>query len=338
MKISSARQAFTLVELLVVIAIIGVLIALLLPAVQQAREAARRMQCANNLKQIGLGLQNYHDTFLTFPYGGSVVSGVNWGAGGSTGQGLFNWRSFILPFVEQGSLADQMKSEMGTTSDFVAGSGTAAWATKVEGLTAAQTTVTMYQCPSDSGASRDSVAISWSNMPHFTGPIASYYGSAGPTATGSTTTPTSPCALTTGCTIYGPDNDHLGAAGTTSPGMFVERASKIGMRDVTDGTSNTLMVGEERSVSDDGYPWQLSHWMEAVSLGSTIKGINSDIRTSTYGSTVASYYDKSFSSLHPGGAQFLFVDASVHFLPETIDIRTFCNLGTKAGGETLSDY
>ncbi|MEW4565894.1 DUF1559 domain-containing protein [Bremerella sp. JC770] len=338
MKVSSSRRAFTLVELLVVIAIIGVLIALLLPAVQQAREAARRMQCSNNLKQIGLGLHNYHDTFRTFPYGGTVVSGVNWGAGGSTGQGLFNWRSFILPFIEQGVIVDQMKSEMGTSPDFVAGAGTAAWATKVEGLSAAQTTLDAFQCPSDAGASKDSLAITWGNMPHFTGPIASYYGSAGPTATGSTTTPTSPCALTTGCTIEGPSNDHHGAAGTTSPGMFVVRASKIGMRDVTDGTSNTLMVGEQKSITDDGVSWQMNHWMEGFCLVSTIKGINSDIRTASYGTAYGSYYDKSFSSFHPGGAQFLFTDGSVHFLPETIDIRTFCRLGTKAGNETLSDY
>src|SRR5690348_16086715 len=92
-------SGFTLIELLVVIAIIAVLIALLLPAVQQAREAARRSQCKNNLKQIGLGLHNYHDTFRIFPYGGTGDQNYNWGAGISTGHGIFNWRGHILPYI-----------------------------------------------------------------------------------------------------------------------------------------------------------------------------------------------------------------------------------------------
>ena len=100
------RRGFTLVELLVVIAIIGVLVALLLPAVQAAREAARRMQCSNHLKQIGLGLQNYHDTFNAMPYG---VRSRTAGVGNWTGTYGPSWYVSLLPFVEQKNLSDQME-------------------------------------------------------------------------------------------------------------------------------------------------------------------------------------------------------------------------------------
>ena len=106
---SKCRQrGFTLIELLVVIAIIAVLIALLLPAVQQAREAARRTQCKNNLKQIGLALHNYHDTMLTFPFAGTVGADVVNGA--TTGPNGFNWRFFILPYIDQGPLYNQVSA------------------------------------------------------------------------------------------------------------------------------------------------------------------------------------------------------------------------------------
>src|SRR5262245_17160449 len=113
------RKAFTLVELLVVIAIIGVLVALLLPAVQAAREAARRMQCSNHLKQIGLGMQNYHDTFQSLPYGararfvntsGTTPNGQNWGP---------SWYVGILPFCEQKPLSDLLESAQLTNPNLV---------------------------------------------------------------------------------------------------------------------------------------------------------------------------------------------------------------------------
>jgi prepilin-type N-terminal cleavage/methylation domain-containing protein len=110
----SSRRGFTLVELLVVIAIIGVLVALLLPAVQAAREAARRTQCVNNLKQIGLALHNYHDTYKTFPYG-SFNLRETWPSSGT------NWRALILPFVEQQTIHDQLTFSNNPAVHFMAG-------------------------------------------------------------------------------------------------------------------------------------------------------------------------------------------------------------------------
>src|SRR4051812_24244738 len=115
------RKAFTLVELLVVIAIIGVLVALLLPAVQAAREAARRMQCSNALKQIGLGLQNYHDTFQSLPYGArarfvNISSSNPVGANGASQNWGPSWYVAILPFCEQKPLSDLLENAILTSS------------------------------------------------------------------------------------------------------------------------------------------------------------------------------------------------------------------------------
>ena len=136
------RPAFTLVELLVVIAIIGILVGLLLPAVQAAREAARRMQCSNNLKQLGLALHNYHDTFRQFPINYSMSPAGPNGGGGNSGDGNSRqcaWMGMILPQIEQGNLYAQVNWNVGL---------------KVNGapspnVVIAQTLIPAYRCPSD---------------------------------------------------------------------------------------------------------------------------------------------------------------------------------------------
>ena len=113
-RLSRRTSGFTLIELLVVIAIIAILIALLLPAVQQAREAARRTQCNNHLKQIGLALHNYHDSLLVFPWGGSY--GADFVNGSNTGASGFNWRVFILPYMDQAPLYNKLSGYFSTAT------------------------------------------------------------------------------------------------------------------------------------------------------------------------------------------------------------------------------
>ncbi|MCC7422392.1 MAG: DUF1559 domain-containing protein, partial [Planctomycetaceae bacterium] len=264
-------SGFTLIELLVVIAIIAILIALLLPAVQQAREAARRTQCRNNLKQIGIALHNYHDTARVFPFGGSGDSqNYNWGAGGSTGHCLFNWRGHILPYIDQAPLYNAMVTGMGANNiSQPQGASASGYQAAAAALPAVKLLLPAYQCPSDPGTSKtDEGGGPWgATTPVYSGIPASYFGSAGPASTYSYA---NQCSSTPGCTVYGGTNDFNGAGNTASPGMFVLRASRIGIRDVTDGTSNTLLVGEEKIITTPG-EWTIQHWMDPFSITSTVR-------------------------------------------------------------------
>lgn len=284
-KASRRRNAFTLVELLVVIAIIGVLIALLLPAVQQAREAARRMQCSNNLKQIGLSLHNYHDTYQTFPSGFMHDSTTNT---------HWSWGALLLPFMEQSAMHQQIGVTKQRLSNCVANS---------DCLALIKTPIDGYRCPSDTmpdlnpwptyGSDSENIATS------------NYIGSEGMVH------------------ISGAEKSH---------GMF-HGNSGIKMRDVIDGTSNTIFVGERDGADTDGLTsgrnarrggvWagtmnSTRKWPRGVMdvLASFAQPMN---RPTVAG---ADHNAKGFGSLHPGGSQFLLVDGSVRFLPETIEYRT----------------
>ena len=340
------REGFTLVELLVVITIIGILIALLLPAVQAAREAARRMQCRNNLKQIGLGLHNYHSTHKCFPYGGSYDS-LN-GLPGSTGPGVFNWRSFILPFSEQKAVYQQIKD--GVVPDFVdqGGMPPSAWAITFQNLPAQQAVIPMYQCPSDPLSSQvhtvsvphwSYLGTDYSGPAEFTGATSNYFGSAGPTSNGEFAEYCCGlCGLASSSCLCVRDNTNgggswVGSDQRSTVGMFAMRATCTKIRDVTDGTSNTLMVGEEKLDKDPNRGGLLqggfSFWLEPYSLGSSVWGINSS-RPLQY-----TYYAQGWGSHHPGGCHFLLADGSVSFVIETVNLWMLSYLGTKAGGEVV---
>src|SRR5271165_6117532 len=202
-----SQRAFTLIELLVVIAIIAVLIALLLPAVQAAREAARRIQCTNNLKQIGLALHNYHAANGSFPLGGTVA----WAYGGEQYWGVWSAQTLMLPYIEQGPLYN--------TANF-------SWANQLDMGTQINSTtfnanIAAFLCPSDGLGGTSSSSVSNNN---------NYFGSIG-----TTTYPSSQ----TGTGIFAPGASAQGAGVAPIPARIAYTIASV-----TDGTSNTVAFAE----------------------------------------------------------------------------------------------
>jgi prepilin-type N-terminal cleavage/methylation domain-containing protein len=317
-RVSTRRLAFTLVELLVVIAIIGILIALLLPAVQAAREAARRSQCSNNLKQIGLGLHNYHDTHKIFPPG--IVDtnpNTNSGTGEADNRNAIAWSALILPYVEQAPLYDEIKSQ---TLGFGRN-----WARDYGGsddmIPAAEEVIPSYNCPSDTMEGVNPKRKFQGRSPGKTNYMANSGGSA---------------AM---------DRDGIFWAG-----------SEIKFRDIRDGTSNTAMVVERTgtrelgSASCDGSPcnWNAGLWIGSRPIGSAVPwhtGVNLTDVCSYGGGSVTYMINRSNrtwgpswgnGSDHPGGLQWALCDASVDFVSETIDRLTYWYLREREDGHAIS--
>ncbi len=317
---SSHSRGFTLIELLVVIAIIAILIALLLPAVQQAREAARRSQCKNNLKQIGLGLHNYHDTHRTFPYGGVARY---WNASAET---TFNWRVMILPFLDQAPLYNNMTPYFGAVNNVT--DATLATLTTIHNQV-----LPVLQCPSEpnSGVVSGLTSDGDNGVGGVTSAaIASYNGSSGPTSS------TSDCWLcgpgtTTGslCLCHAPGN-HFGNDNKTE-GVFGLNPKAARIRDITDGTSNTLCAGEV-TMPNNGKGNVYSHWDGIWSVTSTTTGINWTSRDAGWRSGHA------FASYHEGGAHFLMCDGAVRFVSENLDLRNFGYLGGKSDNNVVGEF
>jgi prepilin-type N-terminal cleavage/methylation domain-containing protein/prepilin-type processing-associated H-X9-DG protein len=305
MRTTSSRSgAFTLIELLVVIAIIGVLIGLLLPAVQKVREAAARLSCSNNLKQIGLALHNYHDAHLSFPPG--YVSAYD-GSGDDTGPG-WGWAAFILPQVEQQGLYNAARFDLPVEAPANAGVRVAR--------------VKTYLCPSDA------VPATW--------PAMRYDAAGNPTGT--------ICDVASA--------NYIGVFGVSEPGVDGEgvffRNSQVRMADITDGSSQTLLVGER------SFRWAPVTWVGSVTgaslvpppgspapfevingscmvLGHTFEGNGGPGAPGTEGS--------GFASQHTQGANFAFADGHVQFLRTAMNHQVYEALSTRAGGEPITgDY
>lgn len=302
------RGGFTLVELLVVIAIIGVLIALLLPAVQAAREAARRMSCVNNQKQIGLALHNYHDVNLKFPPGVQAA----WG---------HSWTLHVLPFMEQETLYEVCPTPFNDSGWW---DGTDSRSIALASL--AQTPVPAFHCPSsptDVIESRDINGLE-------NRATNNYLACAGGDA----------------------QTDNNGANGMDdSNGIFLAIRYNVSrprettnMAKITDGASNTVLLAEAEYLVDadkgcnicDRY---LFYHMNADSsngsdfsevLGSTFYPINSQEQNNAE-------RELSYSSYHPTGINVCLADASVRFYAETIDINTWRALGSRNGGEVITE-
>ncbi|MDB5386557.1 MAG: hypothetical protein JWM11_2203 [Planctomycetaceae bacterium] len=317
----SLRRGFTLIELLVVIAIIAVLIALLLPAVQQAREAARRSQCKNNLKQIGLALHNYHDSMKVFPYGASVGYDTTLaGQPGFTPRMGFNWRVFILPHMDQAPLYTQL---MLTSPTNLAA---------VSALPQQTQVLPVHICPSEASPTVNSNFTADTDcVSSTTAALSSYRGSAGPASMHANAA--IGCGLCgasqTNCLCTNQGLNHVAPMGN-GPGMFHYRADAIGMQNVTDGTSNTLLAGEGTFLNN-GQGTNYAQWMGTWSVASTVNGINRP--------NAGSYFDGSgFRSYHTGGAHFVLVDGSVRFISNNVSLFVLSYLGTKAGSDLVGDF
>jgi len=322
MKRLLKRSGFTLIELLVVIAIIAVLIALLLPAVQQAREAARRSQCKNNLKQFGLALHNYHDTVSTFPIGGTYDDSNS--VGTNLGPRI-SWAVRILPYLEQSALYNQLDMNLLNVPEQTLAS---------DNKKAREHQVSVFRCPTDT-------------FPDYDNGYAqnSYSGSLGSQATA-----TGSCAPFDKFKEPLSKNFNYGRTSNSQQvsGMFAQGQAKIAIRDVTDGASNTLFVGECLS-SCHSLTTRNGWWgsgSRAVA-SSTIVYINEmttcdgSSRISDPNCTVAANagnYAWGFKSMHTGGAHFLMVDGAVRFISENVNHQTYQYLGGRADGNVVGEF
>jgi prepilin-type N-terminal cleavage/methylation domain-containing protein/prepilin-type processing-associated H-X9-DG protein len=300
----AARRGFTLVELLVVIAIIGVLVALLLPAVQSAREAARRMKCQNNLKQLGLALHNYHDVFGSFP-SGSIRSNQT------------SWHAFILPFIEQKNLYDQFTFNQGAYN-----SGTNQVGRGANGLVK----ISAYLCPSSQADKMQVITppnhINAPDLVNGAPPFTThYYGSMGPKGAG------------LGGSTYNFRN--VGQGGFGQQGIF-EVESRVRIAEITDGTANTILVGEN-SFHDQQFGSRFRNWMRGTDGNGTdsicgcrniINAINTRIAAL---STV--YNDQPMASHHPGGTNFVMCDGAVKYLSQNMDLGSYKAIASRDGNE-----
>ena len=297
---ASHSRAFTLVELLVVIAIIGVLVALLLPAVQSAREAARRMQCQSNLKQMALALHNYEATHKKFPPGIVQQQADPDFVAGATATNTVNnteswaWGAFLLPYLEQNAIYEQ------------AGVGRGELIQRV--LNIANTPIKTYRCPSDSAAPKVRVGVGF-------------------------TVRFAPWALSN----YKANCSHSGCGISGSDGLFWRSnapgeggtPSDIGFRQIEDGTSSTIAFGEIawiRVASGVQLRHQAAVWAGCVQgqQGNCVDDVLASARAAiNHLTNNADQLAESFSSLHSGGgAGFVFADGSVHFLSQNIDYKT----------------
>ncbi len=325
-------RAFTLIELLVVIAIIAVLIALLLPAVQQAREAARRSQCKNNMKQLGLALHNYHDACLVFPPGGTTCTGSICVYPTKAGHNLF---ASILPYIDQAPLYNKINWGYG---GFNTG-GMGSYDTNSEQATFQ--VIVPYLCPTSTTATF--------NAYQFITPGGSPYPLIGSQATTS----------------------YVGIMGSTQDGSIRSNRgtfylnSKIGVRDMTDGSSNSIVIGEFSGLAkgqpltkvrtagpDQTYGWfNTPAWYGFYDAGndSTYAVQLGAYKTVTYapntawflgptGQNASRTFNQSLKSSHVGGVHALMGDGAVRFISENIRLQTLYDLSDIADQNTIGEF
>ena len=340
-----ARSAFTLVELLVVIAIIGILVALLLPAVQAAREAARRMSCSNNLHNIGLACINFHDTSKHFPTsisqwgeqidrnGKSVATNKFDVASGGPGFNGKGWIVDILPQMEETAMADAiaqgLKSNPGKFVISGPTVGIGMGAPSFRSMLEQQKP--WFSCPSDPSAQASAVQWYWTFSGKVTTAVSCYKGVLGDSVVtskgngGPIDTPFADLGSKPDCHNTADCNGIIWRANYVNPVTY---------RKISDGASKTFLVGE--SVINQDY--HSAAYFSDGSWATCGNPLNYFVRPDDENTVKQVNWQaaRGFKSLHPGGAHFVMADGSVHFVNESIDHNIYRGLSTRNGGETVS--
>jgi prepilin-type N-terminal cleavage/methylation domain-containing protein len=322
------RRGFTLIELLVVIAIIAILIALLLPAVQQAREAARRTQCRNNLKQLGLALHNYHDVHNFF-------AGNHWIDPYQTGIRSTKGSVFVglLPYFDQAPLFNSLTFNFTDASpiNYIGGQ-------TVNGRIAGTIDLPTLRCPSDEYRPQGTPAF------FSTTSYAPSLGSQGKSGAGCPQWELSPLPNAVNQGTWG-----WSMRAEEISGLFGLYPAGIRIRDVTDGTSNTIAMGEVRTgcggsqFVQGGWGWMDSFGFEFTTLPpinfQTCPNEGAGVGTGTScNSSLNRVTAYGFKSRHVGGAHFVMADGAVRFVSENVDYRTYQRIGDRREGEVVGDF